>query len=233
MPYAARREPGGSGVVMGNILGMARSELRVQFRRAGPDDASVAVPLIYSSGPAAFDYVFSTRGSGDAQAFLQRCFVDGAGEFGWCNHWVGMVDGRVVAVGAGFGADSKWPFTLAAARQILGHYGLRQGMSVIARGLRVESLIRPPDGDMHYLAHLGVLPELRGRGVGRALIDQLIGTARDAGRRRVALDVAVSNPRAEALYRRAGFKVVSERRSRLARGETRVPDHRRMERVVD
>jgi ribosomal protein S18 acetylase RimI-like enzyme len=45
--------------------------------------------------------------------------------------------------------------------------------------------------------------------------------------------VAVSNPRAEALYRRAGFKVVSERRSRLAQGETRVPDHRRMERIID
>ncbi len=218
---------------MGNILGMARSELRVQFRRAGPDDASAAVPLIYSSGPAAFDYVFSTRGSADAQTFLQRCFVDGAGEFGWRNHWVGIVDGQVVAVGAGFGADSKWPFTLAAAKQILGHYGAREGVSVIARGLRVESLIRPPDGDMHYLAHLGVASELRGRGVGRALIDQLIGTARDAGRPRVVLDVAVSNPRAEALYRRAGFKVVSERRSRLAHGETRVPDHRRMERMVD
>lgn len=218
---------------MGNIRGMARSALRVQFRRAGPDDASAAVPLIYSSGPAAFDYVFSTRDGGDAQAFLQRCFVDGAGEFGWRNHWVGVVDGRVVAVGAGYGADSKWPFTLAAARQILGHYGVRQGLSVISRGLRVESLIRPPDGDMHYLAHLGVVPEVRGRGVGRALIDQLIGTARDAGRHRVVLDVAVSNPRAEALYRRAGFKVVSERRSRLARGETRVPDHRRMERIID
>lgn len=217
---------------MGTIRGMARPELRVQFRRAGPDDALAAVPLIYSSGPAAFDYVFSAR-SGDAQAFLQRCFVDGAGEFGWRNHWVGIVDGRVVAVGAGYGADSKWPFTLAAARQILGHYGARQGLSVISRGLRVESLIRPPDGDMHYLAHLGVVPELRGRGVGRALIDQLIGTARDAGRRRVVLDVAVSNPRAEALYRRAGFKVVSERRSRLVQGETRVPDHRRMERIVD
>lgn len=218
---------------MGNVLGMARPGLEVRFRPATADDADVAVPLIYSSGPTAFDYVFTTRDGGDAQAFLRHCFIDGAGEFGWRNHWVGVVDGRVVAVGAGFGADTKWPFTLAAARQIVGHYGMRRALGVIARGLRVESVIRPPDGDMHYLAHLGVLPELRGQGVGRALIDQLIGLARDAGRRRVTLDVAVSNPRAEALYRRTGFKVVGERKSRLANERGRVPDHRRMERVID
>ena len=101
------------------------------------------------------------------------------------------------------------------------------------RGLRVESVIRPPSGDMHYLAHLAVLPEMRGHGIGRALIDQLIGTAREAGRRRIVLDVAASNPRAEALYLRAGFKIVGERVSRLANERGRVPDHRRMERILD
>ncbi len=221
------------GAIMGQVLGTARPGLRVQFRPARPDDATVAVPLIYSSGPAAFDYVFAVDGDGAAERFLQRCFVDGAGEFGWRNHWVGVADDRVVAVGAGYGANTKWPFTLAAARQILAHYGMRQGAGVIARGLRVESLIRPPEGDMHYLAHLAVVPELRGRGIGRALIDQLLGTAREAGRRRVVLDVATSNPGAEGLYRRAGFKVISERRSRLANAHVRVPDHRRMERVID
>lgn len=218
---------------MGNVLGMARSGLQVRFRPAAPEDAAVAVPLIYSSGPVAFDYVFTNRDGGDAQAFLQHCFVDGAGEFGWRNHWVGVAEGKVVAVGAGFGADAKWPFTLAAARQIIRHYGLRRGLGVIARGLRVESVIQPPEDDMHYLAHLAVLPELRGHGIGRALIDQLVGTARDAGRSRVTLDVAASNPRAEALYRRAGFKVVGERKSQLANERGRVPDHRRMERIID
>ncbi|WP_232820857.1 N-acetyltransferase [Dyella sp. C11] len=218
---------------MGKVLEMAKSGQQVRFRPASPDDADAAVPLIYSSGPVAFDYVFTTRDGGEAEAFLRYCFVDGAGEFGWRNHWVGVAEGQVVAVGAGYGADTKWPFTLAAARQIIGHYGVRRGLGVIARGLRVESLIRPPDGDMHYLAHLAVLPELRGQGVGRALIDMLVGTARDIGRSRVTLDVAASNPRAEALYRRAGFKVIGERISRLANERGRVPDHRRMERIVD
>jgi len=218
---------------MGNVLEMARLDVQVRFRPATPDDAVAAAPLIYSSGPAAFDYVFTTRDGGQAEAFLAHCFADGAGEFGWRNHWVGVAEDKVVAVGAGYGADSTWAFTLAAGRQILGHYGLRQGLGVIMRGLRVESVIRPPSGDMHYLAHLAVLPEMRGHGIGRALIDQLIGTAREAGRRRIVLDVAASNPRAEALYLRAGFKVVGERVSRLANERGRVPDHRRMERILD
>jgi len=218
---------------MGDAAGVARAGLEVQFRPATPGDAEVAVPLIYSSGPDAFDYVFMTPDGGDALRFLQHCFVDGAGEFGWRNHWVALIGDRVVAVGAGYGGETKWPFTLAAARQIIGHYGLRHGVGVIGRGLRVESVIRPPDGDMHYLAHLAVLPELRGRGVGRALINHLIGRARDAGRRRITLDVAASNPRAEALYQRAGFRVTVERRSRLANESGRVADHRRMERVLD
>ncbi|HET6552175.1 MAG TPA: N-acetyltransferase [Dyella sp.] len=218
---------------MGTIVGMARPGLQVHFRPAVPADADVAVPLIYSSGPAAFDFVFATREGDDALDFLNHCFVDGAGEFGWRNHWVGTVEERVVAVGAGFGADAKWPFMLAAARQIFGYYGWRKSPGVVSRGLRVESVIRPPEGDMHYLAHLGVLPELRGHGVGRALIDQLIGVGREAGRRRVTLDVAASNPRAESLYQRAGFKITGERRSRLSNERSRVPDHRRMERMLD
>src|SRR5215469_1944339 len=99
---------------MGKVMGMARSGLKVRFRPAAADDAAVAVPLIYASGPDSFDYVFTTRDGGDALAFLQHCYADGAGEFGWRNHWVGVADGRVVAVGAGYGADTKWPFTLAA-----------------------------------------------------------------------------------------------------------------------
>ncbi|RDI98620.1 GNAT family N-acetyltransferase [Dyella solisilvae] len=218
---------------MGYSAKGAQQRLSVRFRPARADDADAAVPLIYSSGPVAFDYVFANPVDGDAQAFLRRCFVDGDGEFGWRNHWVGEAGKRVVAVGAGFGADSKWPFTLAAARQILGHYGAVRAAPVIVRGLRVESLIRPPEGDMHYLAHLAVSPELRGGGIGHALINALVYAGKAAGRRRMTLDVAATNPRAQALYERMGFRVTTERRSGLHRGEFSVADHRRMEWLLD
>ena len=203
---------------------------RVRFRPAAAADAVAAVPLIYSSGPAAFDYVFAVPGRGDAQAFLRHAFADGAGEFGWRNHRVGESDGRVVAVGAGYGADAHWAFTLAAARQILGFFGWRLAAGVIARGLRVERVIAPPSGGMHYLAHLGVDPAWRGQGIGGALIEHLAAEAARLGRSRLALDVAATNPRAQALYERAGFVVIGERPSSLADARGHVPAHRRMER---
>lgn len=201
----------------------------VRFRQAAPEDAPQVVPLIHSSGPAAFDYVFAVSGYGDAQAFLRQAFVDGAGEFGWRNHVVAEMDGAVVAVGAGFGGATKWPFTLAAARQILGHYHWRHAAGVIARGLRVESVIPPPTGAMHYLAHLAVSPSWRGRGFGSALVDHLLDTARSLAQGPVILDVATTNPDAQRLYQRLGFEVTGERRSTLANEQGRVPDHRRMQ----
>ena len=202
------------------------------FRPATGQDADAAVPLIHSSGPAAFDYVFAVPGRSDAQAFLRRAFADGAGEFGWRNHVVGELEGAVVAVGAGFGGETALAFTLAAGRQILAHYGPRHAPGVIVRGLRVERVIPPPTRGMHYLAHLGVAPALRGEGIGRALIDELVRRGVAQGRHRMVLDVAVSNPRAQALYERLGFEVTGERASSLANKQGVVPGHRRMERVV-
>jgi ribosomal protein S18 acetylase RimI-like enzyme len=230
-PIEAARHPAaggrkGEGAVSGN------DPSTLGFRPAAPADAPAAVPLIYSSGPAAFDYVFALAGHTAAQEFLRRAFVDGAGEFGWRNHWVGELDGRVVAVGAGYGGESGLAFMLAAARQILAHYGPRRAPAVIARGLKVERVIPPPARRLHYLAHLGVVPALRGQGIGQQLIEHLIAQGQAQGKRRLVLDVAVGNPRAQALYERLGFTVTAQRQSQLARGQAAVPDHRRMERVL-
>ncbi|WP_426701141.1 GNAT family N-acetyltransferase [Rhodanobacter sp. Col0626] len=203
------------------------------FRPATVADAAAAVPLIHSSGPAAFEYVFAVPGVGGAHAFLHRAFTDGAGEFGWRNHVVGELDGEVVAVGAGYGGDTKWPFTRAAARQILGHYGWHRAAGVIARGLKTESVIPPPAGEIYYLGHLGVHPSLRGNGFGSALVHHLLasrpGAAAGRAAVRVILDVATTNPDAQRLYQRLGFMVIGERHSRLANARGRVPDHRRMQ----
>lgn len=203
------------------------------FRPALAADVEAAVPLIHSSGPAAFEYVFGVPGFCDAEAFLSRAFVDGAGEFGWRNHVVGERDGVVVAAGAGYSGTTKWSFTLAAARQILAHYGWRHAAGVIGRGLRVESVIPPPAGNMYYLAHLGVSPELRGNGYGAALVAHLLACRPSDAVGPLILDVATSNPDAQRLYERLDFAVIGERRSRLANAQGVVPDHRRMQWQAD
>ena len=200
-----------------------------QFRPATAADADAAVPLIYSSGPAAFDFVFSVPGRASALDFLRHAFLDGAGEFGFRNHVVAEHNGAVVATGAAWGHRSNPGFALAAARQILTCYGPLVAPRVILRGLRIESVIPPPSRGLHYLAHLGVQPELRGQGAGGALIEHLLAQGRAQGRAVAALDVAATNPRAQSLYERLGFQVTRERISHLANAQASVSSHRRME----
>lgn len=202
--------------------------MTLQIRPACADDADLAVPLIYSSGPAAFDYVFA-RADADARRFLARAFADASGEFGHRNHVVGELGGRVVAVGAGFDHADTAAFTVAAARQILRHYGWRAGGPIL-RGLRTERVIRPPARGEYYLGHLGVAPDWRGHGFGTHMVDWLLEQACAQGCRCAVLDVAADNPRAQALYVQLGFRVRHERHSHLRHAHGAVPVQRRMQR---
>ncbi len=198
--------------------------MSVTFRPARPDDAPAAVPLIYSSGPAAFDYVF---GAEQVLVFLHRAFVGARGQFSHRQHWVGEWQGRVVVAGTLVRSEDNLRHMLAATQQILGFYGLWAGAGVMRRGLQVEHLIKPPKKGCNYLAHLGVQAGLTGQGIGSQLIEHLLKLGSARGLPKAALDVSAQNPLAQALYERWGFQVMARRVSTLPG----VPDHHYMERV--
>lgn len=75
-------------------------------------------------------------------------------------------------------------------------------------GHAVGRIVTLQSDDATTLVDIALLPEWRGRGIGSALIAALLGEARAAGTR-VRLSVARSNVRAQALYRRLGFRVVA------------------------
>jgi ribosomal protein S18 acetylase RimI-like enzyme len=201
------------------------------FRDATPADAAAAVPLIYSSGPAAFDYVFDIGNARGAQQFLRFAFLQGGGEFGWRNHRVAELDGQVVAAGAAFDGRAVLRFTIANSLQILRFYGPIHAWGVMMRGLRTEAIIRPPRAQEYYLCHLGVREELRGHGVGTHLVRNLLAGLDINQHRSATLDVAVTNPRAQLLYERLGFVVSARRQSGLQNRRGRVVDHYRMSRL--
>ena len=66
-----------------------------------------------------------------------------------------------------------------------------------------------PEGDIQTIA---VAPAARGRGLGRTLMQALIGEARKRGAREVFLEVRADNPSAQRLYERLGFAEVGVRR---------------------
>ena len=210
----------------------AVAQTTLSFRCATAADADQLVPLVYSSGPAAFDYVFTIPERTTAPAFLHRALAKPGGEFGYANHVIVERGGAIVATGAAWSGRENLHFAVTAAREIVRHYGVGSGLGVIARGLRVESVIQPAARDCWYLAHLGVRADLRSLGVGAALVDHLLDAGRQRGFRQASLDVAQTNPRARALYERLGFVVDQERVSHLAVPHAVVPSHFRMTRVL-
>ncbi|MFQ4150032.1 ribosomal protein S18-alanine N-acetyltransferase [Arthrobacter sp. LAPM80] len=67
----------------------------------------------------------------------------------------------------------------------------------------------PPIGDIQTI---GVLPEFEGRGIARAMMDELIAEAVRRGAEDIMLEVSSTNPRAQNLYRRYGFEHIHTRR---------------------
>jgi drug/metabolite transporter (DMT)-like permease/GNAT superfamily N-acetyltransferase len=66
-----------------------------------------------------------------------------------------------------------------------------------------------PDGAAE-LKRMYVVPDARGRGVGRLLLERLENEARRLGYRRLRLDTATSLREAQALYRSAGFREIPD-----------------------
>ncbi len=200
--------------------------MSVHLRPADPSDVDAAVPLIYSSGPAGFDFVFAHR-QRSAQEFLRTAFTAGSGEFGHLTHTVATIDGVVVGVGATFSGDGVLRSTIATGVRMLGFYRTAAAGPMI-RGLRIERLLEPPRRDTQIIAHLGVDPHMRGKGIGTDLVELFLATGRRDGRRVAALDVSVENPDAQRLYERLGFRVEHEVISKLRNDRATVPNHRRM-----
>ena len=65
------------------------------------------------------------------------------------------------------------------------------------------------DGDFYLLA-IAIDKEIRGEGVGSALMDSIEERARASGSTRLSLDVSAKNEGARRLYERRGMSVESE-----------------------
>ena len=199
------------------------------FRPCRPRDVDTALPLIISSGPEAFGYVFNDQSEDQLPAFLRRAFQEKGSEFSFQQHIAIELGGEIMGVGALRFSHQTLGFSFRALSLMLRHYGLVAGLRTAIRGLRTESVIKPPPKKVAYLYQLGVRPEQRGRGLGRALIGHLIQRAEDLGYPKVGLSVSVENPRAQTLYEQLGFKIVREHSSQLRSDFGYVPGQRYME----
>jgi ribosomal-protein-alanine N-acetyltransferase len=63
------------------------------------------------------------------------------------------------------------------------------------------------------ICNLAVLPEKKGQGIGKQLLQAMIRSCLAAGVERIFLEVRVSNFPAQALYLRSGFEIIGRRKN--------------------
>ena len=115
-----------------------------------------------------------------------------------------------------------------ALQQILRFYTYAC-IPVLRRAMQTTQWMPPPGRNTWYVANFGVSAALRGQGIGAALLQRQIAHAQAIGKRKFALDVAATNPRAQQLYERLGLRVVRETAFAAERDSLQVPASRRME----
>lgn len=191
------------------------------------EEVEQAVPLIYSSGPSSFEYVFKND-KVDAQDFLRYAFVRTGGEFSYQNHYSLYWEDKMVGIGSVFDAKVAGGFTVADALNIFRFYKF-SSFGTVKSGLKVEQLILLPKKQEIAIAHLGIEPSMQGKGLGTKLIELLKEKANKTANSIWVLDVSEENPRAKALYDRLGFKTTKKNNSTLKNKYSYVANHYRME----
>ncbi|WP_296666743.1 ribosomal protein S18-alanine N-acetyltransferase [Demequina sp.] len=99
--------------------------------------------------------------------------------------------------------------------ELIGHdfaYGFARYRGIEAGGELAGYAVYGFDGDAFHLMNIAVVPERRGEGLGRALMDDFLAEARALGAADAWLEVSVENQAALALYRAYGFEDVRVRR---------------------
>ncbi|HEB0100035.1 TPA: GNAT family N-acetyltransferase [Serratia marcescens] len=131
-----------------------------------------------------FDYHNALRYSSDELAnILNHCFENYIVRF--------VLDGPTFA--ARFGAEDL---------------SLNDSLIVTHRHEPVAVALIARRGRHSRIAAFSVRPEMRGQGLGKALMQRLVADARQRGDRRLSLEVIEGNEAALALYHRAGLRIV-------------------------
>jgi len=203
--------------------------LELNIRPARPEDAKEVAPLIYSSGPRAFEFIFSNGKKQACLGFLQDCFARKSLMFSYEHHHVVEDKGQVVAIIGAFTKSSMGKTQLSTGIQIIRYLGLLSGFKSLLRGLKFErKLVKPPLNDCYYICHVGVRADYQGKGIGEKMVAFIENVAHEKGVNKLSLDVSVINPRAQKLYERLGFCVIETNKSY----SSLLDDHRYMEAVL-
>ena len=123
-------------------------------------------------------------------------------------------DKLIVGMVLGFTAEQRRCFSHQPLKEAAGYRVLRMTAVKILCAPLLRILKTIADGDFYLLA-IAIDKELRGEGVGSALMNSIEERARASGSTRLSLDVSAKNEGARRLYERRGMTIESQWPKRL------------------
>lgn len=211
------------------------SQLSVQnliLRRAIADDGEWAVPLLFSTGPALFSYIFASPPS-QAQTILQQAFVRPQHAFSYEHTQVLEVDHTPAGILIGYSgglkqqADEKVHFVMA---RILTLRKLPKILVNIADFSRIKQDVPL---DAYYILGFSLLPVFQGIGLGKFLLEQADNEAYRLGCTSICADVAYTNFRAKQLLEQHGYQIFCSKTTERFNQMTRAGGIHRMVKPLD
>jgi ribosomal protein S18 acetylase RimI-like enzyme len=169
---------------------------------------------MYESSRVAIDETFAL-GPGTAAAFLAADFLRGDGIFGFRNQLVAVDPaGLIVATATVYEGSRFRALSMHTMRSAWSHFRPADVARIIRRTAASAAIFPPPRANTLYLANFCVRRESRSTGLGAALLAEVARQAQARAMTAVELDVAFTNPRAQAMYERNGFTISAERKAR-------------------
>ena len=202
----------------------------MEIRSAKKLDQGKIAALIYSAGPELYDFLYKTN-KHIAEEFIEFEFRSGRGFCGYQNVTVAVDNNIVVGTGSFYDGRQYGKLSIGTLMNILKFYSLTEILPILLRLKHIGSIMKKPKHDELYLSNFGVLPELRGKGIGRMIMQKSIEMSQPNGYQVFSLDVSEENPRAEKLYSSLGYVVTEFKYFSGRRPGFHVPNAKKMEKM--
>jgi ribosomal protein S18 acetylase RimI-like enzyme len=174
--------------------------------RAKPEIAETAARLLYLTMRPLTEYWLGVDDTELALRALCRMFASAHNLFSHEFAEYAKVDGNVAGLVLDYPARTMTRLEPPTLLQYLGTMGVLNTLRMVRRSFPLHGIAEATP-DQYFLAHIAVLPEYEGRGLGRLMLQRAEDRARAGGFHRITLTVDVDNSRAAKMYRRAGWEI--------------------------
>ena len=185
----------------------------MRFRPATREDSTQLAEFIYLADLAHYDssgYEFSIGGTRQhlRQELAKLAAAPAASQFHYSHFDIAETpEGTLAAAVASFDKASAGEHALTALEQV---GWTPDRIQALANRLAPLSGIFPEEVPLSWtIEHVATLPEFRGQGLIRTLLERALARGAELGFRQAAVDVFKGNDRALGIYQAAGFRPVT------------------------